>query len=615
MIDAIEQSPPTGARLSAAAWRTAPGLALLRVEPLALALLSPLLWYPGPRSHWLLAVIPLFWLVRLVVEGRPLVRTAVDGPVLCFVLLLPLSLVGVADWGLAYPRLLGILVGLALVYALAAWPRSPRQAVYLAAGLAAAVALASTAAGFVGTAWELNAQKLFRLGGLYDQLPRTIGALARATPRGGINPNETAGALVIFVPLLLLLAVALAGGRSRWAGVLRLCQIGGLAAVVALLLLTQSRGGIVGAVAGLGVAALWLLGQRPGRGWVAAGLALTATVVVCAGLLWTLVASSGGISGGRSTFAARNEIWFRAVYMVQDSPWVGVGLGQFRRVIFSDYAGYTLGPDPRLRAGSLGVDLPERAVPRLAGFDGYIPHAHNFVLQNAVDFGLPGLAALVALLLAWLRALWRASRRTEDAAVRALAAGLVGGMAAFLAFGLNDTIVLGARGGLAFWLVLGLGLGVARAVPALPGREPSRFRLGQAILLGCALLAALPSLAVVTTGATAPCRAGAAGGAPVGWVGRFGQAVAYPASVGVAEVVELRGCAPEAVALRWADAAAHARTPSQVERVDAALAAQGDRLGSRTRLAELLAGAAGPSADPRVACSVERLRGRFCRPA
>jgi hypothetical protein len=86
-------------------------------------------------------------------------------------------------------------------------------------------------------------------------------------------------------------------------------------------------------------------------------------------------------------------------------------------------------------------------------------------------------------------------------------------------------------------------------------------------------------------------------------------------AVAVAELVERRGCAPPAVAGQWLEAASHARTASQVARVDAALALQAARMGGPTALAALLDGTLGASADPRALCTVERLRGRYCRPA
>ena len=68
------------------------------------------------------------------------------------------------------------------------------------------------------------------------------------------------------------------------------------------------------------------------------------------------------------------------------------------------------------------------------------------VMPSALSVAL----ALLAMVVAFFVGLRRSSPPTRDPALRWMSAGLVGSMAAFLAYGLNYTIVVGARGGLAF---------------------------------------------------------------------------------------------------------------------------------------------------------------------
>ena len=94
--------------------------------------------------------------------------------------------------------------------------------------------------------------------------------------------------------------------------------------------------------------------------------------------------------------------------------------------------------------------------------EAYVPHAHNFLLQLGLDYGIPGALAVGALLVAFFRAMWVAGHQTTDREVGAVAQGLAAGMAAFLVFGLTDAITLGARGGLVLWIVLALGAAVSQ---------------------------------------------------------------------------------------------------------------------------------------------------------
>src|SRR5262249_50295036 len=128
-----------------------------------------------------------------------------------------------------------------------------------------------------------------------------------------------------------------------------------------------------------------------------------------------------------------------------------------------------------------------------------LAHVHNFELQAALDLGIPGALAIGWLLAALFWSLWRACRHTHDAALRWSAAGLAGGMAAFLVFGISDDVAIGARGGLGFWLLLGLGAAVTVARGEDPmGRrrrpDDRPNRLGQVATALALVVAAAPAV-------------------------------------------------------------------------------------------------------------------------
>lgn len=88
--------------------------------------------------------------------------------------------------------------------------------------------------------------------------------------------------------------------------------------------------------------------------------------------------------------------------------------------------------------------------------DATIPHAHNGLLQTAVDIGLPGLAAHVAVWSALLVTLARLSRRSQNLLQRHLAQGLLAGAVALAVFQITDVIPLGGKVGVLWWVVLGV---------------------------------------------------------------------------------------------------------------------------------------------------------------
>jgi len=125
------------------------------------------------------------------------------------------------------------------------------------------------------------------------------------------------------------------------------------------------------------------------------------------------------------------EIWQRAIYMIQDFPFTGVGIGTFDPVAHVLYPFFLVGPDVQ------------------------IPHAHNMLLTVAVDLGIPGLVFYVALLSGFAFSAWRAYQKASRL-LRALIVGLACGMLAHQIFGIMDAFMLGTKLGAVMWLFFGL---------------------------------------------------------------------------------------------------------------------------------------------------------------
>jgi O-antigen ligase len=225
------------------------------------------------------------------------------------------------------------------------------------------------------------------------------------------SPNHISLFLGRAAPVALALAVY---GRGRWRRALHSLA---LATMLLAIYLTYSRGAWL---VGLPVALLFVLllpqltGNRRSR-WA---LPIAASALAL-GLLALLpvartarFASLANIEGGTSFL--RLVLWRGALRMIAAHPVMGAGIGNF------------------------AVQYPRFMLPE-AWREPLVYHPHNLLLDFWAILGLPGLAAL-----AWLQvAFWRSGlasyRRLADRALLALMLGLMGSMVNFLAHGLVDT--------------------------------------------------------------------------------------------------------------------------------------------------------------------------------
>jgi putative inorganic carbon (HCO3(-)) transporter len=303
----------------------------------------------------------------------------------------------------------------------------------------------------LGTTWGKS--RLFSLPGVYQRFPRLL--------PDPINANVLAGALVLIVPIGISLLL-----RLRWSNLsrggsctrpgrpqgiapttgfeytrqnlpLRLALALALVLMLAITVLTQSRGAYLALAVGTLLLAIMVNRWFLVLGLVAVlGLAVAIQRVgmdTLADLLLTTDALGG--------WAGRQEVWSRAVFMIQDFPYTGSGLGTFGRVVAVMYPLFLAGPDV------------------------YTDHAHNLFLQVAVDLGLPGLVAFAALFGGALIAAWKAYRAygaRKEAGPQALALGLLISLLIIGIHGLTDSVTWGTKPAVIPWCIMGLTMALYR---------------------------------------------------------------------------------------------------------------------------------------------------------
>lgn len=320
--------------------------------------------------------------------------TAVDWVALALLGLSLLAAANVWQWP-AYWRGLATLVltPLALWFGVRVLVQDTPALLRLAAWLAAG--------GLVVAVWGLGAW-LQGMGVEVDDVRRLVGP--------HFSPNHTA--LYLERTLFVALGLALAAPR-RWR--LWLVGVGGI--VLVALLLTGSRGALLGILAGSLVLAALALRRRPAIArLLRRQRAAVAWVGGVAGLLLLALAlwQWERLLNWQTLFL-RGELWRAAFSLWQAQPWVGVGPGGF----FWSYPAF-LPPGPVVEPNQL--------------------HPHNIWLELGTTWGLLGLVWFGALL--WTT--WRTRRHQAayPAAAYWLAAGLVAGMAAGLVHGQTDAFFL-----------------------------------------------------------------------------------------------------------------------------------------------------------------------------
>jgi len=417
-----------------------------------LILAAPLLLFPSPARTPALLVISGLWIITWLTRREPLTCTPFNGPLLLLSVMVLVSLYATYDIAVSLPKIAGMVLGIGVFYAFAREGRHPRGW-WLCCWVFMGIGIGIAGLGLLGTRWIA---KVGALTPVISRLPSALVNLPGASE--GLHPNEVAGALLWVMPVLasfLQLAwIRARGGRAVWVWFLALALTLFVTGVFAL---TQSRGGYIAfAVTGL-VLVLIMLPPRARQLTVAALAILAVVALVVVARVGPNAALHRLLGGSRSadlalsldTLEGRVEVWSRALYAIQDFPLTGMGMNTFRHIVPVLYPLFLVGPD----------------------FD--IAHAHNEFLQAALDLGLPGLVAFLALYIGafWMLAeIWRIAdgrRQVSDGessalmlctpqTLRALVLGLGGGLFAHLIYGMTDAVALGAKPGVLFWMLLGL---------------------------------------------------------------------------------------------------------------------------------------------------------------
>lgn len=369
-----------------------------------------------------LAAIPFFWGARRITRGVWTERTPLDLPL---AILAVLGLVGVAvsiepntSWRM-YAELVG---GIALYYGIVNGlaQRNSAWGAWVLIGLALPL-------GFVGFLGLQYSEKFLPIRAMYDFLPKLN--FAFLNPRG-FTPNIVAGAIAPVIPLCWTWSINQNAPRIQRAVILIVSIL-----LLGIVLLTQSRGAILGLAAALGVIFFWF---KPRWIWIlfVGGVALLFIVV---GTGTTDLFEALLVTDSTGSAAGRWELWQRAFYIFQDFPFTGIGLGTFEQIVPMLYPLFLNDPTAPL------------------------PHAHNLYLQMGVEYGIGGLVAYLGLVTTVIITSWKNVRATGGFTPTLLALGLFAGWIVFLIHSFLDAVFVSTKVAVVIWVLLGTMMALALA--------------------------------------------------------------------------------------------------------------------------------------------------------
>ncbi len=331
------------------------------------------------------------WLLRMLATRQLRVaRARTLWGLLCYVAVLAIGLLPAQQLTPALKEL-AKWVEFALVYLLVAGELDERGQRWLVAALLVAGSL-EAALGIYQFLFQVGPEGFV----LFGRYMRAYGTFQQPNPFGGY--------LGLLLPLGYAVALTQAGPawrawrkRDRAPGLLWLLGLASSVVMATALVMSWSRGALVGLAAGAALALL-ALGRRA---WVGVTVVAVLALLLAPALTGSLpgdllerLTGSLSLSAARelgavevddANFATIERLahWQAAWRMFERQPWLGVGTGQY------------------------AVAYPEVALPR---WQDPLGHAHNYYLNVLAENGLLGLAGYALFVLLALVSTWRRTR-------------------------------------------------------------------------------------------------------------------------------------------------------------------------------------------------------------
>lgn len=367
-------------------------------------------WHPYVMAGFFFSWPLRWWLQGTVTQATPLTWS-----VYVIWAWLPINLWVSADRATSWQSAGYLLFGSTLYFACINWPIAKKRPQIIAFCILIFSILLALPSPFLVV---LKPFRLFHLP-LYDYIQSLTLNIGET-----IHLNVLAGALVISFPFWVALLLSYGWTKRRW---LRWVCMVGMLCVLMVVVITQSRAGYLAIGTALTLIAM--------IHWPRCSYIMPIIVVLLGfSIYWNgnlslldLFSADGSLGG----WGDRIAVWTQSLSALHEFVLTGIGIGTFTTTI------------PLLYPLSFSIE-------------GY-PHAHNLFLQIALDLGLPGLIAYLALLInlvvMLIVTLRRAPRHTM---IHTLAIGAAGSLIGMLTHGLLDAVTWGTKLSFLPWILFAL---------------------------------------------------------------------------------------------------------------------------------------------------------------
>lgn len=385
-----------------------------------------------------LIALVILWLIHWIVNGKFNHTPPIMLPILGLLALIPISIKSSVNLGLTLPKVFGLVLSVVLFYIIINYFHSISR-LGLAIIALVLLTIAVPIMGFLAADWSGSSFTLPSR--VLNELVQYIPFIDKFSSGGGIHVNTVGGTLTFFVPLLVSIlwddqsinrTYFYPRDNAKTINIIcKLLVLSTLTFVLTILILTQSRGSYLGVTVGLLVLLIW---KRPKVYWLIPMLVvitLAIFLVFADGNIYKFI-SLLDTSQESDTLQTRLDYWQRTIFLIQDFPITGVGLGTYGKV-FDEIYSFT--------------PFPQEGQPAF--------YAHNMYLAVAASMGIPALILFFALFSITATMVISMYRKVRSVA-RILLIGLSCGILANLIYGLWDNYLLGEKLAVVLWIYLGI---------------------------------------------------------------------------------------------------------------------------------------------------------------
>lgn len=395
------------------------------IDIVLLAAMAPLFVFPKPGWIWLFLVFPMIWIVRGAGEkgkkGVLRARTVIDTAVLILCIQLLISTLSSGEIQTGLPKIAGILYGILVFYGLV---RLLQTDILIRVGVGIFI-MGNAALATIGLVGMSKANEPFfakAVDFMLEKIPQKNWGFQGAEL--GLNPNALAGIMILFVPFSAVLAAwgikKRAKGHffSQWNDLILFSVLTLYCCLI--LFLTQSIASWMALVVSLWfVLPTW----KTKAALFTPALVFAIIVLVLIPTHYDKAATKQGKPFWKVKIENRYKYWNEGLKAVSEKPIIGIGVNQLRM---------------------------------RPGFKYKNAHSHNQMLHTAAELGIPGLVAYLAILMGTGYMCLEVFRKAPIGWMKTAAQGLGAGQLAHFVFGLGDSIPLGAKPGIFFWISLAL---------------------------------------------------------------------------------------------------------------------------------------------------------------